>query len=203
MMPRKSQAAQEFRVMRLIASVVSLCRHPFGLACLTAVSIAGSLLGNVSPTRAEDQVQLELIGTREPRCGISDLQGRLDLGRLDRAGTSTITFTVDCNTPFSYALTSRHGSLVPLSAPGVASEAAVAYQVATHIQTSGGPLLSDACPSISLLEETQSCNLSNSGNAIALNAPASITVSWQAPGARILPAGLYEDYLTLVLSPQP
>ncbi len=189
--------------MRFVGSVVSLCCHSFGLACLSGLIIAASLLGDVSPTRAEDQVQLELIGTREPRCGIADLEGHLDLGRLDRAGTSTITFTVDCNTPFGYALTSRHGSLVPLSAPSGDAEAAVAYQVATHIQTSGGLPLSDACPSASLLEETQSCTLSNSGNAIALSEPASITVSWQASGTRVLPAGLYEDYLTLVLSPQP
>lgn len=140
---------------------------------------------------------------QEARCGISNIASRLDLGRLDQPGRTTLNFTIDCNAPFGYAITSKHGALIAGGAAnaGDRSVPAIPYEITTSIPTTDGLVLSDTCGSASLRAGAQACDFSTSGNAIALREAAALTVAWHGAGA--VPAGRYEDALTLTLSPQP
>lgn len=148
---------------------------------------------------ADNSVTLELTGYEDPRCGVTGLTDRIELGNLDRGGSQTLAFTLACNTPFSASLTSRHGALVQTGAGEGAP--AIAYQIWTLVRTTGGAALTGRCPSAQL-QAGAACRFAVSGAAVALNEPAALTLSWDEPGES-LPAGQYEDFLTLTLTPQP
>jgi hypothetical protein len=182
---------------RIGARLFAIILSAFGLVLLHGYAFAP-----IEAAASEDIVRLELVGHEDVRCGIDDLAPVFNLGSLDRAGASALSFTFDCNAPFAYSLTSQNGALAPNgAAPDAASTGRLPYSVQIRIPTTGGGALADECASAALLAPP-SCPFSNSGAAIASREAAQLAILWTSARDAGLLAGLYSDRLTLTVSPR-
>lgn len=164
---------------------------------LTTLALA-TFIFVASPALCDDRVTLELTGIRDASCGVSMSSAKVDLGRVDLAGSATVSFSIACNAPFAYGLVSQHGALTH---DGEDAEAKVRYRVTTSLQTTDGAPISDSCESAALKDEARGCAFSTSGDAIAVSEPAHVSIVWD--GAKdMLPAGIYRDELIFTLYPR-
>lgn len=178
----------------------------------------GTVMGlALAPQAKAQSVTIGVQGTLAPECTLSGLpSGTVSLGTLTTSGSSTITFTVDCNTTFAYTLTSANGALtyeagqqtvMPGSQPFSTS---IPYTVTTAFSTDAGSFGNTALPAQSLTvankaicdsnPSSTSCIFAHSGTgAAATGRPASLTVTWSAPGGSPRLSGTYSDTLTLTV----
>jgi len=150
---------------------------------------------------AGEPVGIELTGTIEAHCNIKGLVSELDLGTLVKTGTKSLSFIINCNSPFSYRLTSLEGGLRLRGATNSIQGFTdlIPYRVITQIPTNSG-LIQNDCESTTLTEPEASCNFPNSGGDIAIEQQAVIELSWSTN--KDFRAGIYSDNLRLTLQPQ-
>jgi hypothetical protein len=190
-------------------------RIAFGaLGCLLFGALGQSLFF-VVPSNAQT-VTLDVQGTLEASCALTGLPGgTVDLGDLSRAGSKPISFSVDCNAPFGYALVSGKGALGRVGSAGAiaagsnAFGVSVPYVVTTTFATDQGTFGDTALAASTLTSIhaepclaptfSTSCPFSHSGSgAAASGRPASLLVAWSSPSIQ-LQAGTYTDTLTLTV----
>ena len=132
-----------------------------------------------------------------PKCGISGAAGQLDFGPLGTGAARqerALAFTVNCNTPFTYGMTSANGEMRHQSAAAGSGEMAACfpYQVAVTIPTDDGGTLRKSCDSAQLgggSGPAAGCVV-ESGEATSMGKTAALTVSWDRAGGTLL-AGSY------------
>jgi hypothetical protein len=150
-----------------------------------------------------NRVSIELQGQIAPKCGLSGADGRLDFGSLGAAGARqerALAFTVNCNTPFIYAMSSTNGEMRGQS--GTAGAAGLLgrfpYQVELTIPTDDGGTLRKSCDSTQLAGASgqgAGCE-AESGETTSMGKTAALTVSWDPVGGPLL-AGQYADDLRI------
>jgi spore coat protein U-like protein len=173
------------------------------IAIILALSaFAGDLAAEAS------RVSIELLGQIAPKCGLSGADGQLDFGSVGAvAGRQerAIAFTVDCNTPFTYAMSSTNGEMRGESgASGAAGPSGrLPYQVLLTIPTDNGGTLRKSCDSTQLASTSgqgAACE-ADSGEATSMGRAGALTVSWGAAGRPPL-AGQYSDNLRISITPK-
>jgi hypothetical protein len=171
-------------------------------------AIAVALLGGVlCPTNdliaAANSVSIEVAGAITPSCTSQITATNVVAVDITKAGSSRLSFTVDCNTPFQYSLRSDNGALRLADAPtsGLARTEAP-YDVHFKIPLSFGGAIDDTCASVTLKQGAISCLFSDSGRKIAVNQIAEIQITWSNPQEQLIP-GPYTDRLSIVVSARP
>ena len=186
------------------------------------------LVTSVSPSFAsESSVELELTATIAASCSLGRAVGDPDVGSiasdpesvvLADDGTATINFTIDCNSPFTYSLSSTNGALKNSDAQvGTNSDmmlTEVPYETTFEVlglQDGSSTSMSQTCSSASFKSDLADpkCNsggddFANSDTAVAIDTTASLTI--QLDGGNYTPplldgaplmSGDFEDTLTL------
>lgn len=173
------------------------------LAGAVAIGIAAlpSMADGTGGTMSQ-QVRIVLRGEVTPQCMMSGLGGSLDIGRLSAGGMSgqkQLSFQLNCNTPFSYSLTSEHGSLM-LDKDGGANGLAARfpYRARLTIPTDGGASLTLDCSGAQLGGDAGACE-GQSGAETAIGQNASLIVLWEPIGQHLMP-GRYRDELRIAFS---
>jgi len=166
-----------------------------------AASIFFVAASQMTSLDAASSVSIELQGEIEPECQLNALSSAIDLGSIFKSGSKQISFGINCNAPFSYAVMSQSGGLqngdrTPVRA-GFTSF--VVYSVAVAIQTDGGTI-AGACSSAALTPQAPTCSYPDSGNKIAIGQVGFLNLSWSSPDELV--AGPYVDVLTLSLQPR-
>jgi hypothetical protein len=177
---------------------VTSAKHVLWLAACSFVALAVS---PVSEVRAEDLVTIELVGEIDPKCRLSALPAGIELGQISASGTQTMSFQIDCNTPFEYGISSRDGALKNGEGPqpGMGFANQIPYMLEIRIPTDEALIL-EQCDSESLSGATPSCGQGNSGSATAINQTASLMISWAVTSELV--AGIYSDIVTLTFRPR-
>ncbi|MBN8551632.1 MAG: hypothetical protein J0L52_01895 [Caulobacterales bacterium] len=199
--------------------------RPFNklIACLvtaTAVSWAGSALAadplaalgggytaGDAPLGEPTELHIDLRGEVAPRCDLVTppvFGGRLD---FNRAGAIQSAFRIDCNTPFTLRVRSRHGAFASTDpTPGVAE--ATPYEVGVEVGTDSGRQNLGWCASTMLSEDgSAACGFGpaatdrgwSSQDAIAIDQSGTIRVRWDAPDADAPRLGSYSDIIVIQL----
>lgn len=149
------------------------------------------------------RVSIELQGQIAPKCGLSGAAGQLDLGSLGKAGgrqERALAFTVNCNTPFTYAMSSASGEMRGQNGPagGTGLTDRFRYQVLLTIPTDDGRTLRKSCDSAQLADasgQAAGCE-ADSGETTSMGKIAALTVSWDPAGGPLL-AGHYSGDLRI------
>lgn len=169
-----------------------------------AVTVA--LAGGTATALAADPLEIRVTGTISKHCALAAAGGDIDLGRVDRAGSTNFAFWVSCNAPFSYQIRSANGALVQSSGVRLVSnfDDRVAYRVRFTLPLEDGDLdrLDVVCTSEQLTAVAGGCGTGDSGTSIAVDRTATVTVSWPEPRSPLL-AGAYGDSLTFTLGVKP
>jgi hypothetical protein len=166
---------------------------------------AGSFIFAAAPQiislDAASSVSIELQGEIEPECQLNAGSSTVELGSIVKSGSKQISFGINCNAPFSYAVVSQSGGLQNADSTTVRAgfTSFVVYSVGVAIQTDGGTI-AGACPSAALTARSSTCSYPDSGNKIAIHQAGSLTLSWSSTDELV--AGPYVDVLTLSLQPR-
>lgn len=172
-------------------------------ATILGLALSGALAAAAFPA---NRVTVRLTGDIAPECaidggvfadGASTLGVPLAAGDITQPGRRDYGFTVNCNTPFTYRLEAQYGALTHASGSAAPAGfvAAVPYDVAVHIPTDGTPI-DDLCAGETIRTGRVTCPFSNSGDSIALDSAARLTITWQ-PQGRVPLAGAYVERLTV------
>lgn len=172
-------------------------------ATVLSLTLSGALAAAAFPA---NRVTVRLTGDIAPECaisggvfanGASTLGVPLAAGDITRPGHRDYGFTVNCNAPFTYRLEAQYGALTNTggSAAPAGFLAAVPYEVAVHIPTDGAPI-DDRCAGETIRAGRVTCAFSTSGDSIALDSTARLTIAWQ-PQERMPLAGAYVERLTV------
>ena len=169
---------------------------------MLAPSLAASVFGGDLAADAS-RVAIELQGQIAPKCGLSGADGQLAFGSLGAAGARqerVIAFTVDCNTPYTYAISSAHGEMrVQDEVAGTAGLISrFPYRVLLTIPTDDGGTLRKNCDSAQLANisgQRSGCE-AESGETTSMGKTGALTVSWDAAGGPLV-AGHYSDDLRI------
>jgi hypothetical protein len=198
--------------MTCIVSIAGAGLHGLIKAPMALAGIASRLafLGILAaPVLAATQVTVRLEGEIAPECAIGGGNGShggsalalpLEVGDITRPGRRDFGFLVNCNTPFHYRLEAQYGALANIAATPAPDgfTKLVPYDVAVHIPTDG-PAIQDRCGGESIRAGRVSCPFSTSGNSIALDSAARLTISWQ-PQGKVPLAGAYVERLTVTVA---
>lgn len=149
---------------------------------------------------AHEDLSVTVKGHLRPSCQVSNEKPTLTLGELSRAGSASVSFSISCNAPFHYALSSRNGSLVHRA--GVMAKppffSSLPYTVTYKLGTSAGFIV-DACPSSNMVGTLTSCSGRSGPNAVAIQQSVTVGFSWDPAGSFPI-AGSYNDVVTITLS---
>jgi hypothetical protein len=143
-----------------------------------------------------DRVRLELRGRITPRCGLSEISGELNFdlrGGRPQSRNAALAFTIDCNTPFKYAVHAETGAMTLQAADAGDGKPRLPYGISITIPTDDGGTLRRACDG-----PDEACVV-DSGDNIAIGKRGEIVVSldedrWAAS------AGIYGDRIQINLS---
>lgn len=174
--------------------------------CVSIAAVVGCAFAQddvPDTTGAPKTLKLDLIGTVPGHCGFKT-SPRTDaaLGDLATAGSSALTFTLDCSTPFDVRVSARRGALTHIGAVSASAEFAqtLDYDVSLSIVTDLGSVGSHCAANT--LASGATCALAtqglSSGNGVAIGTDGSIAVSWTTPAAKLV-AGSYQDALTITV----
>jgi hypothetical protein len=172
-------------------------------AALCAAALGGVLHPSMTADAASERVRIEVTGRIVPACSSATSTTTLNIGDPSKAGSTSYSFTVDCNAPFKYTMQSDNGALRLVGAPAAAARASVEvpYKVHINIPLTFGGAIDDTCASAAIKQGATSCHFSDSGRKVAIEKKASAEISWNgAPGQ--LAAGQYNDRLTVTVSVQ-
>lgn len=183
--------------------------HGRHAVCAALIVMASTALAGTAS--AADQIQIAIEGRVEPSCGLSGVSGSLALGDITTAGERTLAFTVNCNSPFAYALVSANGGLAAQSKTKVIGGEFASlkpYSVGASFQTDLGMFGDAARPSSALTSAAaapcvaaafgSSCPFTTSGNGVAINKTGELTLQWEAASTPLL-AGSFSDTITLTV----
>jgi hypothetical protein len=184
------------------------------IAPLSALGAVCALLA-LQPASAEDldAVRVEVRAHIPGRCGFATPPpAEINGVRIDRAQAIALPFLIDCNEPFHVGLQSANGAVLrDGGALGGGFRSARSYEVELRVATDDGALNASSCSSTSIAAASAApCAFAlgnadggvGSGDAIAINQPGEIIVSWpdaEQDGPRFA-AGDYNDTLTIRLS---
>ena len=178
----------------------------FKLTTVAATTALGLFAPIFSGARAEsDTDTITITGNIVEKCELPAAPAASSLGDLGAKTSHVITFDVNCNAPFEYALASANGALEHVvygATPGFAHRHE--YEVAVSIPTDGDTI-SDSCDSSEILATGATCAFTDSGSDVAIDQTATLTITWDdgpaLPGAATpLIAGDYADTLTITVS---
>jgi hypothetical protein len=177
-----------------------LCGRVFA----STVAFAAALGGISRPAGAipgASQVQIEVTGNVVAACSNNSTVQQVDVGDLNKSGTLSVTFAVDCNTPFRYTMQSLHGALrLSNASPNAPAESVqVPYNVQVHIPLTLGGAIDDSCDSTSIRQGVTTCTFTDSGQKVAIGQQATTKVSWNGAQGRAM-AGNYTDQLTFFIT---
>jgi hypothetical protein len=165
-----------------------------------AVSIAAGTLASDLAAEAS-RVSLELQGRIVPKCGLTGAAGQWDFGSLGKAGARqerALAFTVNCNAPFTYGMSSTSGELRHQSAGADGSAGGLPYHVLVVIPTDDGGALRKSCDSAQLAGaqgQAAGCE-ADSGETTSMGKASALTVSWIPIGGPMR-EGQYSDDLRI------
>jgi spore coat protein U-like protein len=169
---------------------------------------AGAAAASSTTTIVGDPQTLtvDVTGQVAGRCGFSTPPtDKSVLGDLATAGSLTLNFTVDCNTPFRVRAISTNGGLKTTSATGEGFTNLLDYSLRLQLATDAGGL--DAtCNADALASAAGGCAYYgsaagqglSSGQGVSLNASGALQFGWTAAPQRLV-AGSYSDTLTIVV----
>lgn len=156
---------------------------------------------------ATDSVTIKVVGEVAGSCEISGLTSNLDLGDLGAASSAATSFTLSCNAPYTYDVSSSNGALQLMDSVSSTGSFATThpYAIDVNAPTDLGAL-GVSCGSAAMAT-TNGCAGTSSGG-VSLNAAAMLTVTWDPSAARQgaatpLIAGTYQDTVTLTFTVQP
>ena len=186
---------------------------PRVFACVFAIS----LIVSASPLTAQS-VTIDVEGTLQSACALTDLPGNFSLGNLvtEAGQEKTINFKVDCNAPFAYSIKSGNGALKrtlgsgDIVAGSLPFTTEVPYQITTNFTTDAAPFGDNGLVSTNLTAANEapcvgavysaSCPFANSGlGAAAVPKDASLKIKWDLPIGAPLIGGTFSDTLTLTV----
>jgi hypothetical protein len=147
-----------------------------------------------------DRVRFELRGHIAPRCSLSGMPNAVDLGKVKAGAGETrrdLAFRLDCNAPFTYALTSTAGAMRRDgdAAGGRARE--IPYRASLTIATDSGGKLRLVCDGRDIAASDGGCE-GRSGQDTAIGRDGVLSISWAAPDTQIAD-GLYTAPIRLEL----
>lgn len=187
-----------FCQMELISAVPARTARQLPKALIAAAVVFGAGVA----ARASNHVQVEVRGVIEKECSI--IRGRsasvdFSLGDISSSGSKEISYTINCNTPFKYSITSENGGLqnskIIQTAPGF--EVRLPYNIAVHIPTDD-VIIDDHCASETVRIGHVACQFSDSRNGIAVDSQARVTMTWIQQ--KQLAAGRYFDNIVLTIA---
>ncbi len=182
---------------------------------ICAIAASGSIFW--AGVAMAQSVTVDIEGTLAASCNLSNLPiGVQNLGDLNAAGSKVLNFTVDCNAPFAYAITSGNLGLKYASAQEnvIASSAGfetlIPYTISTNFQTDGAAFGDNSLEAANLtvanatncvgVTYSSACPFANSGtNAAATGKNASLTVNWNGINTKPRLAGSYSDTVTITV----
>ena len=178
------------------------------LAQLSLLSLTGT------SALAGDTGTLTITGTIAPSCGLTGPGAAVDLGNIGAAGSHQFDVTVNCNTPFAYALVSTNHALTAASPPSVIDgtfDATLPYTLTTSFATDGASFgnsdiasadLTDtnAAPCLAPSYDASGCaaHFADSGATVAIDKTGTLTVTWGA-AAHPLVSGTFTDTIVLTV----
>lgn len=190
-------------------------RSRVALASVVLLGLFGSQDALAMPA---DSVTLTLKGEVEAACAITPGSAgtRIDLDEISSnlpSATGELAFTLNCNAPFSYALESDNGALVNgggrVADGSDTIETTLPYTVRFQADLEDGDTdtIDQTCTSGSIDVDlpdgsSDQCVFADSGTAVAIGEPASLSVSVDSTG-RVLLGGTYTDNLKLTVSVRP
>jgi hypothetical protein len=172
-----------------------------------ALCVAGlaALLTYSASAWAGDTVTVKLRGEVPAHCSVHGIDAgvaslrTVSLEDITKQGHADYLFRVTCNAPFEYSLEAKHGALTNMNASPSGFANTVPYGVQVNIPNDERAI-SDRCPGEALREGNVRCHFSNSGNGIAFNGQASVSMSWNPSGLPL--TGQYIDTLTFNIGPK-
>ena len=178
------------------------------LACAAWLLAAGAAAAASTTTLVGDPQTLtvDVTGEVAGRCGFSTPPADQPvLGDLATAGSLTLNFAVDCNTPFRVRAVSANGGLKTSSATGDGFTNLLDYSLRLQLGTDAGGL--DAtCNADALVSAAGGCPYYgaaageglSSGQGVSLNSSGALKFDWTTAPRRLV-AGTYSDTVTIVV----
>ncbi|MEN5113257.1 hypothetical protein ABE453_04490 [Brevundimonas diminuta] len=175
---------------------------------LATMCVATWAFAGLACAQSRDGVEIVVSATVAERCGFapgsaSALNVAAD---LEDAHSQSLALRLDCNTPFQVTAKSEDGWLTNRSASDDLSGYAFSkvYGLSIELDTDAGKVRSGRCPS-STLVDGGNCVLAQpgglgSGDGVAINRDATLTVDWPAQTSRRLAAGEYSDTITISIA---
>lgn len=177
---------------------------------LTSATIAAALLlaaPVLAPARGEalggpgsDRVRFELRGQIAPRCSLSGMPNAIDLGKI-AAGTGEtrrdLAFRLDCNAPFTYALTSTAAAMRREGDGPGGGAPEIPYRASLTIATDSGGKLRLACDGREIAAGEPGCQ-GRSGQDTAIGRDGMLSIVWTRPETPMA-EGLYTAPIRLEL----
>jgi hypothetical protein len=201
--------------------------HEIG-SLLVVLMVSISSLLTVTQAHAAGSVALNLSATIDSSCSLerNDTNVNANAGGVDQSaetvaldqatGSITLNFNVNCNTPFKYSLTSTNGALVNNSGLSTNTTSDTIMDQVDYKTTftatledygSGDDEIDQTCESESLVVATSECTsgeaFADSGTGVAIDKPASLTISIDnfsnglIDGKTPLLSGTFQDTLVL------
>lgn len=164
------------------------------------IALAIAVVCGSSRSLSNDVVSIEITGEVDALCSLNSLPG-IDVGELTASGHRAISFQIDCNAPFEYALHSQKGALATAEDVhlGLGLTTKIPYLVDLRIPTDKG-VIDDSCDSATLNSGSPTCGRGNSGEAVAIRQNGVLAISWNVNTQPV--AGVYTDTIVLSISPR-
>lgn len=173
-------------------------RARFIVAGATCAMSAICALATLAAAEDNNKVDVHLRGFVGATCevaGRSKVTTPVSIGNVNQPGSTYVEYPVNCNAPFGYEISSRYGGLRRTSRINGERPKRL-YNVNVNIPTDDHHI-NDTCRSDTIEGDVITCALSDSGDGVALDQKARLTVSWE--GAPQLDAGTYSDRLTFTV----
>jgi hypothetical protein len=146
-------------------------------------------------------VRFELRGHVVPRCSLSGMPNAIDLGKINAGAGETrrdLAFHLDCNAPFTYALSSSTAAMRQDGDPQGARAKEIPYRASLTILTDSGSRLKLVCDGREIAASEARCQ-GSSGQDTAIGRDGMLSINWTAVDTP-LPEGLYTAPIHLELS---
>jgi hypothetical protein len=170
-----------------------------GASLTAAICFAAGIAPVLAPVLANSKVTVALSGAIVPSCALTG-NGASAVREVQVTGTKPGVFQygydIECNAPFQYNVVSQNGAMAwqGQAAGSQAPSQSLPYTLAVHIPTDD-IVIDDRCDSGTIKAGQVTCQFHNSGNGVAIDGHATLTVSWGQPPAA-LAAGVYSDCIT-------
>ena len=153
---------------------------PLGFSCTLFFSTLSFAVGLTEP---DQEVTIEISGWIKRTCGLKNLPTKIDLGNLETKKNQRIEFTVNCNAPFSYGISSNEGGLKYVNeskASNLKTTTMIPYHLDVTIPMDRG-IIKNSCASKTLpkaIGEPAQCKFSDSGQDVSIDKTATMDISW-------------------------